>query len=329
LNEGKTILINDELIGRYLTGEALPDEAMALHEWLEKGENKAYFEAFEQAWQLALPSGKPIQADVEKDWDALKETFRKATPSRPSALRLTGTMRTLFRMAAVLAIGLGIGYYLFLKRPVDMVSTTATSGIEKIVFADSTVATLRKQAVISYPATFGKSRTVNLEKGEAFFKVTHNGAPFVVHTLVADIHVIGTAFNVTLWQGKLNVVVEEGKVLITTQRDSTYLGPGYSGSVVSDTTPIQVAAADDKNISSYATRKFVFKDTPLQDVFQVMQKAYPYTFSMENPGIGGCKITASFDDVSAEYMLHLIAESLNLAIKKNDQGFIIEGKGCP
>ncbi|HWA32648.1 MAG TPA: DUF4974 domain-containing protein, partial [Cyclobacteriaceae bacterium] len=105
--------------------------------------------------------------------------------------------------------------------------------------------------------------------------------------------------------------------------------PGYSGSVVSDTTPIKVAPAEDRNLASYATRKFVFEDTPLEQVFQVMRKAYPYSFTIQNAGIGGCKLTASFDDVTAEYMLHLIAESLNLSIKKNDQGFIIEGEGCP
>lgn len=326
MKEQETISINDELIARYLAGEALPNEAIALHEWLEKAENRVYFEGFEQAWQRSNSKQKTLSLDIAQDWKSVREKF---TSSSPEKIRTLSLPSIIFRVAAVLVVGFGVAFYFYSgKEPVALQTITAAK-IERVVLADSTVAVLNKESVISYPEQFGKSREVVLSKGEAFFKVSHNGKPFIVHTSIADIHVIGTAFNVTLSDRQLNVTVEEGKVLVTTPTDSTYLDPGYSGSVVSDTTPIKVSPSGDKNIASYATRKFVFEDTPLEQVFQVMQKSYPYSFTMQNTGIGGCKLTASFDDVTAEYMLHLIAESLNLTIKKNEQGFIIEGKGCP
>ncbi len=326
MKDPETISINDELISRYLAGEASPDEAIALHVWLENAENRLYFEGFESAWQQSQPAQKHVVVDIENDWKTVHDTFK--SPLKGSVRTLSASSFVL-RIAAVLVVGLGVAYFFYTRNDDATIQTIAKASIERVILADSTVAVLNKEAVVSYPKKFGKTREVVLSKGEAFFKVTHNGKPFIVHTAVADIHVIGTAFNVTLTDGKLNVTVEEGKVLVTTSNDSTFLDRGYSGSVVSDTTPIKVTPAGDKNIASYATRKFVFEDTPLEQVFQVMQKAYPYSFTMENAGIGGCRLTASFDDVTAEYMLHLIAESLNLSIKKNDQGFVIEGKGCP
>lgn len=322
----ETISINDELIGRYLVGEATPDEAIALHEWLEKAENLHYFQGFELAWRKTKPAQKPLKIETQNDWIALKQNMR---PVSATSAGIVSLQTWVLRIAAVLLLGLGISFYFYINRKPETVSVAAREKIEKIVLEDSTVAVLNKQAVISYPKQFGKLREVKLAKGEAFFKVSHNGKPFVVHTDVADIHVIGTAFNVTMSDGKLNVTVEEGRVLVTTSHDSSYLDPGYSGSVVSDTTPIKVAPSENKNIASYATRKFVFKDTPLMEVLAVMEKAYPYSFNLTNQDVGGCKLTASFGDVSAEYMLHLIAESLNLTVSKNDKGFIIEGKGCP
>ncbi len=319
-------MINDELIARYLGGEASPEEAIALHEWVEKAENKQYFEGFEQVWQRSHPAQAPVKVDVNASWTAVHKTFEDSSQKKGRTISLQSV---LLRIAAILLIGLGIGFYFYSKKDVATLQTIAATRIERVVLADSTTAVLNKEAVISYPEKFGKSREVTLSKGEAFFKVTHNGKPFIVHTPVADVHVVGTAFNVTFTDGHLNVTVEEGKVLVTTSNDSSFLDPGYSGSVVSDTTPIKVAPIEDKNIASYATRKFVFEDTPLSQVFLVMQKSYPYSFTMENSGIGGCRLTASFDDVTAEYMLNLIAESLNLSIKKDGQGFIIEGKGCP
>jgi transmembrane sensor len=313
LKDPETILINDELIARYLAGEASPEEAIALHEWLEKPENKLYFAGFEKTWDQSNPSQNSLEVDVDNDWRTVSKDFGAASPTKIRALTASSLM---MRMAAVLAIALGLGFFFYLRKENATIQKIASTTIETLVFADSSTAVLNKEAAISYPEHFGKSRQVVLSKGEAFFKVTHNGKPFVVHTAVADIHVIGTSFNVRFSEGKLNITVEEGKVLITTAQDSAFLDPGYTGSVLSDTTPIKVTPADDKNVASYATRKFIFEDTPLQQVFEVMQKAYPYSFTMENAGIGSCKLTASFEDVTAEYMLHLIAESLNLEIKK-------------
>ena len=56
-------------------------------------------------------------------------------------------------------------------------------------------------------------RRVRLERGEAFFQVTKDPRrPFVVEVGGVTVRAIGTAFNVRLGGGELDVLVAEGKV---------------------------------------------------------------------------------------------------------------------
>jgi len=126
----------------------------------------------------------------------------------------------------------------------------------------------------------------------------------------------------------LEVNVQEGKVLVYTLTDSTYLEAGQSASLGAGK-PINIVDSIDANQWGYATRKFDFQDVPLANVFESIEKAYPYTIEVANKDIKNCRLTASFDHVSAREMLNLIGETLDLTIQENDSTFRVEGKGCP
>ncbi len=83
-----------------------------------------------------------------------------------------------------------------------------------------------------------------------------------MHTPVADVKVVGTAFNVAEGHGELEVSVSEGKVLVMTDHDSIYLEPGHTGVIRPGLNPINVTATADANTWGYATHNFVFKNTP-------------------------------------------------------------------
>jgi ferric-dicitrate binding protein FerR (iron transport regulator) len=80
---------------------------------------------------------------------------------------------------------------------------------------------------------------------------------------------------------------------------------------------------------SYATHKYVFHNTSLAQVFDYVEKAQNCEIRMGDASIGNCKLTATFESVSTEYMLTLITEALNLSvIKDDDHTFTVEGEGC-
>ena len=319
------IVVNDELIARYLSGEAQPEEAEALIDWLEDSVNHKHFEKIQATWHFTLPSKGKVSFDKDSAWNALQLDMRST--SKGSSLSLW------YRVAAALIIGLSavyFGYNLFQWKTVaQQISVVTQKNTETVTLPDNSTVVVNRNSTITYPKGFSKdSREVNFS-GEGFFSVKADvSKPFVIHTTVADIKVVGTEFNVSSAGSALEVNVQEGRVLVYTSTDSVYIEAGHAA-LLEATKPIKIVNTIDANQWGYATRKFDFQDVPLADVFQSIEKAYPYTIQVANTDIKNCRLTASFDHVSAREMLNLIGETLDLTIQENDSTFRVEGKGCP
>lgn len=321
----KDIVVNDELIAKYLSGEAQPEEAEALIDWLFEPANQAYFEEIQATWHVTLPPRRKISFDKESAWDALQHNIH--TPSERPSLRLW------LRVAAALIIGLSaalLGYRLFQSDSApSQISVATLRTAETITLPDNSTVVINRNSTISYAEGFGNdSREVDFS-GEGFFSIKGDASrPFIIHTAVGHIRVVGTEFNVSSTDGGLIVHVQEGKVLLYTSTDSAYLEAGQSASLGAGK-PINIIDSVDANQWGYATRRFDFQDVPLSNVFESIEKAYPYTIEVANKDIKNCRLTASFDHVSAREMLNLIGETLDLTIQENDSTFRVEGKGCP
>ena len=319
------IVVDDELIARYLSGEAQPEEAEALIDWLEDPLNQTYFEKIQATWHVTFPSKRKVLFDKDSAWEVLQHNIH--TPSKTSSLSLW------YKIAAALIIGLSagfFGYYIFQSgSAAKQISVATLKNAETVTLPDNSTVVVNRNSTISYPEGFGKfSREVNFS-GEGFFSIHGDESkPFIVHTPVAHIKVVGTEFNVSSTRGGLEVDVQKGRVLVYTSTDSVYLDGGQSASLEAGK-PINVVNSVDANQWGYATRKFDFQDVLLADVFESIEKAYPYTIEVANKDIKNCRLTASFDHVSAREMLNLIGETLDLTIQENDSTFRVEGKGCP
>ncbi len=324
------IEIKDELIVRYLAGEAGPEEAIALQDWLTLAENRAYFENIQRTWEQAHPSKTPRAIDAQQAWKKVKlqtepAVMWKNKRSRRNTLILRIAASLLITILATLLV------YIRLNKPsVEMVAVATTDSLKNVKLPDNSTAILHHNSRLTYPAIFSDTqREINLEQGEAFFTVTPNKEkPFVIHTSMADIRVVGTAFNVALQGDHLEVSVKEGKVLVYTSQDSSYLTAGYTGIVPAMGT-IRVKDSVHANSWGYATHQLIFKDTPLEEVIADIEKAYPYSITLGNANINNCRLTATFDNDSAENLLNLIAETLNLSVVKNGTVFTLQGEGCP
>jgi len=237
------------------------------------------------------------------------------------------------KIAATALVFVTAGIFVYLKFgviPAETVSVVSNDSTRRLALPDASYAVLNHHSKITFAKNFaGNVRAVHLS-GEAFFKVTHDKTkPFIVHTDIANVRVVGTAFNVATAGDRLDVSVAEGKVLVYTSRDSVYLVPGQALTVHSDK---RTEADHQKNANSndwgYATKKFEFKNTLLSEVFACIEKSYPYSIKVQNDAIKNCKLTATFDNASAEYIVTLIAETLDLTVTKKGNVFYLEGKGC-
>ena len=331
------IEIKDELIVRYLSGEAGPEEAMALHNWLLNPVNKAYFSELQETWEGAYSAKKMNVPTADNAW---KNVAASMDTVSKSSFSLFESNRFRIGIAAALTIAIVSGILLYVKlrennaneiiASVNEVSISTKDSLRDVIFSDHSKVVLYHNTTLRYPETFGKQqREISLSSGEAFFTIERNATkPFIIHTGLANIKVIGTAFNVTLTKDNLEVGVKEGKVMIYTSDDSIYVESG-STAIVRSRTPMQIMDSVNANAWGYATHNLVYKNTSVRRVIEDLAKIYPYSITVSNKNIYDCRLTATFDTDSVENLLALIAESLNLSVTRNDSVFILEGEGCP
>jgi transmembrane sensor len=327
MNDGNDIEINDELIVKYLAGEASPEEAMALTDWLENSANKLHYESLSATWNSVHPLKNGRTVDRTEAW---KKLDQKIVPASKTSAGIFSSKLSL-RIAASLALIVVAGVAIYLKLA-DRKKTIETFGnFQTITFPDNSKAKLYKNTSITFPIRFrGDSRAVTLIKGEVFFSITPDKSkPFVIHASDADITVVGTAFNVIVKNDSVEVGVQEGSVVLSTANDALQLVKGTSATVIASTGRIAKNNPADANDWAYATQRFVFNDTPVRDVIRDLEKAFSISIAVSNDNIENCKLTATFDNDSAGKIVDLIAESLNLSLRENEGVFTLEGEGCP
>jgi transmembrane sensor len=307
--------VDDDLIAKYLSGEATPEEAVALFDWLETPVNKVRFEQLESTWNKVNPSVKVRTVNRNEAW-------RKVQPARPIGLMI--------KLAASIVLVLLVGAWLFVQRTVATELSVVTSDSTRgVTLADNSNVTLYRHTSIEFPEQFsGSKREVKLLSGEAFFSVAKDpGKPFIVHASFTDIKVVGTQFNVSMKGDEIEVAVSEGRVLVINSSDSVYLNAGSAARFAINKKA--TTTETDPNTWAYATRTLNFKDTPLGEVIRTLEKTYDCKISISNDIAGRCKFSGHFNNEPVDNVLLLIAETTNLKLEQNGKVFILEGEGCP
>lgn len=91
-------------------------------------------------------------------------------------------------------------------------ATTAVGEIRRLPMDDGSIATINTDSAIKIAMTPAQ-RVVDLERGEAWFKVAKNKArPFIVMAGLARVQAVGTAFSVRRLKNSTEVQVTEGTV---------------------------------------------------------------------------------------------------------------------
>ena len=128
------------------------------------------------------------------------------------------------------------------KQPTLSQVSTKPGSKTQIQLPDGSLVRLNSSSSLTYDKNFGKNiREVSLT-GEAFFDVTKDSShPFIIHTNVIDIKVLGTAFNVKSYPNDPNTETSliRGKVEVTVKNRSNekiYLQPNEKLVVANNTT---------------------------------------------------------------------------------------------
>jgi transmembrane sensor len=220
-----------DLLSKYQKGTCSEEELKLLELWLNELEESTKEEViFKDREEAELTRGE------------MRENIHHAIyAEQPSVFRKLWL--PLLKIASVVLICTGIGYYFFNRAGTDQIQTTAQhqlvqwdtistdqGKIKKVTLSDSSTLFLSANSQIRIASGFGKSnRRLELLFGEAWFDVIKNPKlPFSVKSGDLQTTVLGTQFSVTAYPElkKIEVHVSRGKVKVQGQDQIQQLIPG-------------------------------------------------------------------------------------------------------
>lgn len=168
---------------------------------------------------------------------------------------------------------------------------------------------------------WSKNRRVSL-KGEAFFKV-EKGQPFSVQTMLGEVRVLGTAFNVFARDNNFTVSCAEGRVAVRNKAGKeTILTAGEEARLIGENwSKLEV---DSDQIAAWRKGLFIYSGEEIQFILEEIKRQYKVDVQIPQE-IAEEKITMRFDkNQSLEESLEPILFTYRLTIKRNGRKVVLE-----
>lgn len=198
------------LLAKKQSGDATPEEQTELNEYLLDSDiDKDLIKQVGFFWDTPILSkNSPTQEEIQLKWNNLhkkiKETQEKNDKIAADSEISNWWKQNYYKLAIAASFILMVVAGVWWMNAKDNVSdqnknivSTKNGSKSRIQLPDGTVVWLNAGSKILYNAAYNKtSREIQLT-GEAFFEVVHDASrPFIIHTRVMNIKVLGTIFNV-------------------------------------------------------------------------------------------------------------------------------------
>lgn len=324
-----------DLIGKYLAGEATPEEAIQLEDLLKDAEHKKEFDSTVQLLQRLPGAAIPQTPSANSSWAELQPLLKKAAPGRLSRISIYRYVAA----ACFTGILILIGFSLSKNEGADeeqssnkaLITKAVADKVQTDTIPDGSVITINKNSSLAYAVDFNKvSREIKLN-GECFFDVVPNKMkPFIISVDDLKIQVVGTSFNVKKDSSNysVEVQVQSGIVKMYTAASEITLHKGQTGIYTTQNRHLIVKDTVDVNSISYATKNFSFADISLAEACSYLEKAFGVQIKIEEKKFSECRLTAQFENKPISYILDVINATLGTSHQQKDNVIYISGDGC-
>lgn len=330
-----------EIIARYLSGEMNETEHADFEKQINSSvEDKLLIENMKKQWESLAYYQKKKIPDTRQAWDKLHMRLEDEQLIPDQNLIIKKSIAVNFmRAAAVILVLLATGAFFYFginrKPKAEMVrlnTGTETNTLVKTL-TDGSIIYIAHNSSFSFPEEFEK-KTRNVElQGEAFFDIMPDPEkPFIIETDEAFIEVLGTAFNVKTKNGSnFELIVDRGKVKVTLKKDPQNFKLVVAGekitSINSNLIKSKYTASE---VHQWYTNRLQFKDEPLQNIINVINRNFNTIFVIADKEVGNRKLTVTFNNESVDTMTELICLTLNLKSEtKNGSIVLSENKAGP
>ncbi len=227
--------------------------------------------------------------------------------------------------------------------------TTKPASKTQVQLPDGSIVWLNAISNLTYDKDFGKDlREVNLV-GEGFFNVVKDAAhPFVIHTKVLDVKVLGTEFNVKAYPNDAYTETSliRGSVEVTVKnrpKEKHYLKPNEKMSVANNildaaektpaekskpiilTEPLTYYHVDSTIVeTSWVENKLIFQENEtFREVALKMERWYGVHISFNDDEVAEIRPFGSFTNETITQALDALRESFRFNYRINGENIII------
>jgi transmembrane sensor len=279
----------------------------AFHEWLKEPAHAQAFARVADLWEIIPGAAQLLQ-----------------TRARARRVRLAGRFLAAAGIAAVIAVGATM----YLARGPEY--RTAIGQQQVVTLADETRVALNTDSrlTVRYSA---RERRVMLDRGEALFEVTKNSRrAFIVQAGDTEVRAVGTKFDVRRSDGRVIVVLLEGKVEITSEPQLlskpvpvATLSPGQR---LTFGTNDGVAAVDRPNVdaaTAWRRGDVMFEDATLSQAVAEMNRYAQIHVMLGDSELEGLRVSGVFESQSAVEFAEAVAALHHLQIERQGNALIL------
>ncbi|HET9569823.1 MAG TPA: FecR family protein [Bacteroidales bacterium] len=331
----------DELLARYFGGNASLQDMELLEQWLSAHPDNQ--KQFDELTVLYQKTGCP-EAEIPSPNTVEAKASFIAYMNR-AELKIPFYKTWMFQAASILILmALSVSIWYFKYSVKDVMLATTSNRLEKVL-PDGTRLFLSENSQATYRSDFGKKDRIVHLKGKATIHAGHQGhGRLQIKTDRLIIEDIGTIFTISAYPDSPNVVVsvKEGQVNLFTEKRRRILlrtnevcrynkkEETFRSSILEKVQPSNVSnlppvlplvpMVQTKNVV-VKHYYYEFESKYLYDVVETISKEYSVNIEVESPEIGMQEITVHFDHERLEVILEVIAETMNLKVKKIADGY--------
>lgn len=209
---------------------------------------------------------------------------------------------------------------------------TTAGGYERSALPDGSIIELNASTELK--TAYGvNERRVQLLRGEAHFTVAQApNRPFVVEAGGLEVRALGTAFNVRITSGQVEVLVTEGRVEV--QKESGLLAEPLVAGQQLVWSPAVVAALEKPKVQSvppeimrevlaWQRLRLNFADTPLADVISQFNQHNQVQIQLSDPALAPMPIGGSFRPENVEAFVRLLVSEGAITVERPDANLIV------
>lgn len=321
----------DDLIGKYLSGEASAVERTEVEDWIVQSDsNRNQFDHFKLIFERAKLVKETQPYDTDKAWLNVKS---KMSRPKGKTVQLTSYWGVV-RIAAMLMVAAGLSYiaYKWSSVPDEVITIATQSRIVRDTLPDGSLAVLNKNSTIQYAYNSSNNQRKLQLEGEAFFEVKDKeNQSFIIESGEVIIEDIGTTFNVSAFPDSptIEVYVETGEVAFYTLKDAGLnLVAGETGVYHKASKSFARVLKTDTNRLAYKTGIFSFRNADLETIVNDLNSVYDTQIRFSNESIKNCRLNVAFKNERLEDIVEIIAETLRLTVIREGDDYVLSGDGC-